>query len=88
MKTHQNCLLCGNTDLQNIPTYALAYLKKCSSCGFVFSERIPTYEELTAHYDTYSRDDSISPITLKRYAELLDYFKKITNLNRVVMDIF
>lgn len=84
MKTHQNCLLCGDTDLQNVPTYAFAYLKKCSSCGFVFSERIPTYEELTTHYDTYSRDDSISPITLKRYVELLDYFKKITNLNRII----
>lgn len=84
MKTHQNCLLCQSSDLQSILTYNFAYLKKCGTCGFVFSERIPTLDELTAHYQTYSRDDAISPITLKRYAELLNQFEKITSLNRVL----
>ncbi len=84
MNTHQHCLLCQATDLQDVTMYHSAYLKKCQACGFVFSERIPTLQELMAHYQTYSRQDSISPITLKRYAELLTKFGQITPLKRVL----
>lgn len=84
MHTHQHCLLCQSTDLKSIKTYDFAYLKKCRGCGFVFSERIPTPETLAAHYETYSRDDTISDITLKRYTELLDRLEKIKPLQKIL----
>jgi len=55
--------------------YENTYLVKSQPLGFVFSSRIPTEEELIKHYDGYSREDYLSPITVKRYNELLDEFE-------------
>lgn len=44
----------------------------------VFIQKIPTLDELNNHYKNYSygREVYVSPITIKRYNELLDEFEK------------
>ncbi len=84
-KFHKHCLLCNSESL--IPLgkgYEHAYLVKCSSCGLVFGEKIPSTEDLQIHYAKYKRDNSISPITIKRYEELLNRFEPYRKLNRIL----
>src|SRR5690606_143762 len=61
-----------------------AYLVKCKSCSLVFSKRIPISDELAKHYQNYPRYTELSPITLKRYNELLDYFEKFRQTNNLI----
>ncbi len=78
-----HCLICNNNGLKTLSTYHNAYLVKCKNCGFVFCNKAPSTEELIAHYNTYPRNDTISPITIKRYGELLEIFepyKKTENI--------
>lgn len=60
-----------------MPKYAKDHLVKCKKCSFVFSQKIPSDEELQTYYKNYGsgQHDSISPITIKRYHELLDQFE-------------
>ena len=82
---HEVCLLCGSDQLQKMKNYQHAYLVKCRNCSFVFSERIPTMQELIDHYtSTYSRADYLSPLTVKRYHELLDKFEPYRKSNRLI----
>lgn len=82
---HTHCLLCGSADLHSRGKgYEHAYLVKCASCGLVFGKRIPTAAELQAHYAQYTRDNSISPITVTRYEELLAQFEPYRKLNRIL----
>lgn len=74
--THKKCLLCNSTELADLKNYEKDYLVKCNGCDFVFSHKIPSPEELQAHYNQYNRGCSISHITIKRYNELLDVFEK------------
>jgi len=60
------------------------FLQKCLSCGFVFCGPVPTQEELVEHYKGYTRNDDISPITIKRYHKLLDGFEKYRKHNRII----
>jgi 2-polyprenyl-3-methyl-5-hydroxy-6-metoxy-1,4-benzoquinol methylase len=69
---HNSCLISGSTDLRPMIGYEKDYLVKSKPVGFVFCQRIPTEKELKDHYDTYSREDYLSPITIKRFNELLD----------------
>jgi len=50
----------------------------------VFGQRIPAEEELSTHYSGYKRNNSISPITVKRYEELLDEFEPFRKSNRIL----
>ena len=82
---HTKCLLCNSPDLLPLGKgYEHAYLVKCADCGLVFGKRIPTQEDLQAHYSGYTRDNSISSITIKRYEELLDQFESYRKLNRIL----
>jgi SAM-dependent methyltransferase len=82
---HQSCLLCSSTALQPLSKeYAHAYLVKCSACGFVFCSRIPTNDELQNHYAGYPRATAISPVTVKRYEELLEKFEPYRRNNRIL----
>ncbi len=82
--THKKCLICNFPQLQPMQGYEEAHLCKCRSCGFVFSKQIPSKEELIAHYEGYGRNDYLSPITIKRYNELLDEFEKYRKTNRII----
>jgi 2-polyprenyl-3-methyl-5-hydroxy-6-metoxy-1,4-benzoquinol methylase len=61
-----------------------AHLVKCDSCSFVFSQQIPTNQELIEYYSGYGRNDYLSPLTIKRYNELLDKFETYRNTNNLL----
>jgi SAM-dependent methyltransferase len=50
----------------------------------VFAGRVPTDSELQAHYWDYGHSWQDSPITRKRYAELLDGFEPARNTGRIL----
>lgn len=81
---HKQCLICNSERLKILPTYSIAFLCRCQSCGFIFSQSIPTPEELENHYKGYGRNDYLSPITIKRYEELLDTMEPFRKTNKLL----
>lgn len=81
---HNQCLICKSDKLQKMERYSSTYLVKCKSCSFVFSEKIPSEKKLIEFYDGYSRDDYLSPLTVKRYHELLDKFEPFRKTNKIL----
>ncbi len=57
---------------------------KCLACSFVFAQRIPTVAELEKHYEGYRRNDYLSPLTIKRYEELLDKLEPYRKTNNLI----
>lgn len=83
-KDFNKCLICNHASLESLKGYEAHFLSRCSNCGFVFATRRPTDEELSAHYNNYSRNDYLSPITIKRYHEILDRFEAVRSTNRLL----
>ncbi len=84
-KYHQNCLICNSKRIKVLNGYEKDSLVRCQDCNFVFSQKIPKHEELVKYYeDTYTRDDYLSPITIKRYNEVLDQFEKYKKTNKLL----
>lgn len=81
---HRQCLLCGSTSLKPMMRYAAFHLVRCRNCSFIFSQRIPTEEELINHYNQYGRDDYLSPVTVKRFHEILDQLEKFRDTNNMI----
>ncbi len=82
---HRNCLLCSSPCIRPLGrTYTHAYLVKCGSCGLVFCGRVPTAKELREHYSKYPRNQRISPITVKRYEQILARVEPYRKLNRIL----
>lgn len=81
---HKTCLICSSKNISALKGYEKHHLVKCSSCKFVFSQAIPTSEELQNHYKGYGRNDYLSPITVKRYHELLDKMEPYRKTNRLI----
>ena len=83
---HSTCLLCGSSRLRTNWRYHEKELVKCRSCGFVFMSRIPTEEELRAYYIGYSYEQphEVSPITIKRYHELLNRLEAYRTNSRLL----
>lgn len=84
MKMHLSCLICGSTNLKNLEGYEKAYLCQCEKCSFVFSKCIPTSQELEQYYYNYSINNYISPLTIKRYNEILDQFEPFRKTNKII----
>ena len=80
---HARCIICKSENLKLLEEYESSHLCKCLSCGFVFSKKIPTEKELKNHYGGYSRN-ILSPITIKRYNEILDEFEQIGKTNKLL----
>lgn len=78
------CPLCDSEATRALPRYQHAHLLRCSGCSFVFAGRLPTAAELAAHYGGYGRNDTDSPITRRRYDELLDGFERYRRTNRIL----
>jgi SAM-dependent methyltransferase len=78
------CILCGGNHLKELQHFAHAFLVKCRDCGFVFSKKKPSDEELLTYYNNYPQSESISPITVKRYEDLLDSFEKYRKTNNLL----
>jgi 2-polyprenyl-3-methyl-5-hydroxy-6-metoxy-1,4-benzoquinol methylase len=81
---HQLCIICSSERLHDLEKYKKDYLCICSSCGFVFCKRIPSNEELTRYYEGYGRNDYLSPLTIKRYNELLDSLEPYRKTNNIL----
>lgn len=81
---HKTCLICSSDRLTKLARYSKTHLVSCQTCGFVFSEKIPSEIELIEHYDGYGRNDYLSPLTIKRYNELLTEFEKFRNTNKIL----
>ena len=82
---HTTCILCEGEDLKALPDYAEHHLVRCSNCSHVFSDAIPSPEELDAFYNSdYDRTTYFSPVTEKRYNELLDGFEKYRRTGRIL----
>ncbi len=78
-----SCLICKSKNISPRIKFQKAHLVKCQDCGFIFSQKKPTHEELKIYYNSYPVDSSISPITLTRYDELLrklEQFRKTNNI--------
>lgn len=82
--THQSCLVCNSKRVNHLEKYSKDYLVQCGDCSFVFAERIPTTTELIAHYDSYGRNDYLSPITVKRFHEILDFLEPYRKTNNLI----
>jgi 2-polyprenyl-3-methyl-5-hydroxy-6-metoxy-1,4-benzoquinol methylase len=83
-REHKQCLISGSKNLKPLKGYEKHFLVKSRPVGFVFCSRIPTQEELIKHYEGYSRNDYLSPITVKRYHELLDEFEKYKKTGKIL----
>jgi 2-polyprenyl-3-methyl-5-hydroxy-6-metoxy-1,4-benzoquinol methylase len=78
------CLACSSSELKKQITYSDFFLVKCSKCNFVFTQRIPTFQEFEYTYRKYGRNAYLSPITIKRFNELLDEFEKHRKTNKIL----
>ena len=84
MNHHSSCLICNSKNLESLPGYKATHLSKCGACSFVFAQAIPSMEELEKHYEGYSRNDYLSPVTIKRYNELLDQMEPFRKTNKLL----
>lgn len=78
------CIVCGAASPKPLDAYRRAHLVRCRECGLVFAGREPSAEELAANYGAYSRADYDSPITRRRYRELLDGFEPYRRTGRIL----
>lgn len=78
------CPSCSSVAIRELPAYAHAFLARCAACGFVFCDRKVSRQELMEHYNKYPRSTSISPITVKRYRELLDELEVFRGGSRIL----
>ena len=80
------CPVCSSSELKDLTGFSKFYLAKCQQCTFVFSRKKPSNEELAAYYDQYfyGEDYYSSPITRKRFEELLDTFEPYRKNNRLL----
>ena len=83
-REHTECPVSGTGKLKPLKGYERHYLVRSYPVGFVFCSRIPTQEELIKHYEGYGRQDYLSPVTVKRYHELLDEFEKYKKTGKIL----
>ena len=82
---HTTCINCTSDQLKPLNNFPDVGLVKCHNCNFVFSQKIPSKEELINYYtNEYERTNYLSPITEKRYNQLLDKFEKYRKTNRLL----
>lgn len=84
-REHTSCIACGSNELRSINGYERHHLARCKTCGLVFIDRIPEADELAGFYSqyAYSSDPWISPITIRRYEDLLDRFEPYRQTGRI-----
>lgn len=84
MEQHTNCILCNSIELITLNGFEKAHLCQCASCDIVFSRAIPTTEDLDNYYKDYGTNNYLSPLTIKRYNELLDQFEPFRKTNKIL----
>lgn len=81
---HNKCIVCNSSNLKDLKGYSHAYLCKCMDCDMVFTKRIPTEGELNDYYKNYGLNNYLSPLTIKRYNELLDKLEPFKKTKRIL----
>ena len=84
MTEHLTCILCDSNHLKKMIAYQKASLCQCQSCGLVFSKNVPSKEDLYKFYNNYGLGSYLSPLTIKRYNELLDEFESYRKTNKIL----
>lgn len=85
IQSHSACPLCHSSEFHTLSEYQRAHLEQCSSCGFVFSKHIPGEQELETYYsEEYELTEFFSPITAKRYEEILEGFEHLKKTNNLL----
>ncbi|MDA3890626.1 MAG: class I SAM-dependent methyltransferase [Salinivirgaceae bacterium] len=84
---HSHCIACHQNKLKVLEKYSKTYLVQCKSCKLVFSQQIPTIEELNNYYKVYAYDhDNYSQLTEQRYLDLLKSFEKY-RVSNTILDV-
>lgn len=78
------CPVCGSARKRPILAYARHHLAHCRDCGMVHVALEPSPQELQAYYGEYPVHADVSPITMKRYDELLDGFARWRRHGRIL----
>ncbi|HQW86481.1 MAG TPA: class I SAM-dependent methyltransferase [Flavobacteriales bacterium] len=78
------CPVCGATDHRPITARAKDHLVSCGACGMVFTGAEPTPEELAAYYGDYPVHEHLSPVTIRRYDDLVDGFAAYRRTGRML----
>lgn len=79
------CPVCHSAQLNPLKEYTHAHLVQCKDCGMVFSNEQPDQKTLVEFYsDGYDLTRYYSPITEKRYKELLEEFEPYRNEGRLL----
>ena len=79
------CPVCGSENLREVSEYSKHHLVRCLKCSFAFSRKIPSDSELAYVYNTFFLiQQSVSPITVKRYHEMLGYFERFRKSNNII----
>lgn len=83
--SHTHCLLCASDRLRVLNDYTETGLVQCEDCSFVFSQRIPSKQELYDYYSAhYERTSYLSPITIKRFHAILDTLEPFRNTGKLL----
>lgn len=82
----EKCVVCESTALSPMQGYETHNLVKCQSCRMVFISTIPSDQELEDFYSQYAYAGGqwISPITRKRYRELLEQMEPFRKTGRLL----
>jgi 2-polyprenyl-3-methyl-5-hydroxy-6-metoxy-1,4-benzoquinol methylase len=84
---HACCPICKSKRIQKLKKYNKHFLSSCVDCSFIFSYKIPDPEELFGLYNAYEHygiHTYISPITIKRYDELLKGFEQYKKTSKML----
>lgn len=81
---HRTCIVCNSEHIVDMTGYEKAFLCKCSDCGMVFARKIPLRSELDNYYKNYGTNNYLSPLTIKRYNELLDKLEPFRKTNAIL----
>lgn len=79
------CPICKSDKTFKLQKYKKHFYAKCLKCSFIFAYRIPTETELNNTYNpNYGMHTYFSPITRKRYNELLKEFEKFRKTGKIL----
>lgn len=84
MPQQTNCIICNSDKLTTLLGYEKAHLCQCDSCDLVFARKTPSAEELNTYYKNYGTNNYLSPLTIKRYNELLDTFEHFRKTSKIL----
>lgn len=81
---HRNCPICNTLGPIVLPKFTRAHLVRCKECGMTYAGLTPTDQELASYYSHYPAVEHLSPVTEKRYHELLDRFETFRVNGRLI----